>query len=64
MGIRDARQLKYGGGVIFAKIVRGCACRTSKISLSLYQFFAQLPNQYTFFDRKAPKIAQIGRFLQ
>ena len=29
-----------GGVVTFTKIVCGCACRTSKIWLSLYQFFA------------------------
>ena len=53
-----------GGGVTLAKIVRGCACRTSKIWLSLYQFFAQLPtHQYTIFDKKAPNFAQIGCFF-
>ena len=46
------RNMGKGGGT-FAKIVRGCACQTSKIRLSLHQFFAHLPtHQYTFFDRK------------
>ena len=53
--------LSTPGGVTLAKIVRGCACQTSKIGLSLYQFFAQLPtHQYIIFDRKAPNFAQIG----
>ena len=51
-------------GVVFAKIVRRCACRTSKIRLSLYHFFTQLPtHQCTIFERKAPNFAQIGCFL-
>ena len=42
-----------GGGGSFTKIVRGCACRTSKIWLSLYQFFAKFPtHQYTIFESK------------
>ena len=54
-----------GGGGSFIKIVRGCACRTSKIWLSLYQFFAKFPtHQYTIFERKAPNFDQIGCFLQ
>ena len=54
-----------GGGGSFTKIVRGCACRTSKIWLSLYQFFAKFPtHQYTIFERKAPNLDQIGCFLQ
>ena len=54
-----------GGGGSFTKIVRGCACRTSKIWLSLYQFFAKFPtHQYTIFGRKAPNLDQIGCFLQ
>ena len=53
------------GGGSFTKIVRGCACRTSKIWLSLYQFFAKFPtHQYTIFERKAPNLDQIGCFLQ
>ena len=55
-----------GVGVTFTKIVRGCACRTSKIwlSLGLYQFFAQFPtHQYTIFWRKVPNSDQIGCFL-
>ena len=54
-----------GGGGSFTKIVRGCACRTSKIWLSLYQFFAKFPtHQYrpTIFERKAPNLDQIGCF--
>ena len=51
--------------VTFTKIVRGCACRTSKIWLSVYQFFAKFPNhQYTIFGRKTPNFDQIGCFLQ
>ena len=51
-------------GVTCAKIICGCACGTSKIWLSLHQYFAKLPtHQYTFFDRKAPNFSQIGRFL-
>ena len=54
-----------GEGGSFPKIVRGCACRTSKIWLSLYQFFAKFPtHQYTIFERKAPNLDQIGCFLQ
>ena len=54
-----------GGGGSFTKIVCGCACRTSKIWLSLYQFFAEFPtHQYTIFERKAPNLDQIGCFLQ
>ena len=54
-----------GGGGSFTKIVRGCACRTSKIWLSLYQFFAKFPtHQYTIFERKTPNFDQIGCFLQ
>ena len=53
------------GGGSFTKIVRGCACRTSKIWLSLYQFFAKFPtHQFTIFERKAPNLDQIGCFLQ
>ena len=53
------------GGGSLTKIVRGCACRTSKIWLSLYQFFAKFPtHQYTIFQRKAPNLDQIGCFLQ
>ena len=53
------------GGGSFTKIVRGCACRTSKIWLSLYQFFAKFStHQYTIFERKAPNLDQIGCFLQ
>ena len=45
----------YWLGVTFTKIVRGCACRTSKIWLSVYQFFCQFStHQYTIFERKAP----------
>ena len=52
-------------GGTFTKIVRGCACRTSKIWLSLYQFFTQFPtHQYTILERKAPNFDQIGCFLQ
>ena len=38
------------GGVTFTKIVHGRACRTSKIWLSLYQFFCQIshPSVYHF----------------
>ena len=44
-------------GGSFTKIVRGCACRTSKIWLSLYQFFAKFStHQYTIFGRKAPNL--------
>ena len=58
-------QWMAGGGCSFLKIVRGCACRTSKIWLSLYQFFAKFPtHQYTIFERKAPNLDQIGCFLQ
>ena len=47
-------------GGSFTKIVRGCACRTSKIWLSLYQFFAKFPtHQYTIFERKAPDLIWI-----
>ena len=54
-----------GGGGSFIKIVLGCACRTSKIWLSLYQFFAKFPtHQYTIFEKKAPNLDQIGCFLQ
>ena len=42
----------------FTKILRGFACQTSKIGLSLYQFFVQLPtHQFTIFKRKAPNLA-------
>ena len=52
-----------GGGGTFTKIVRGCACRTSKIWLSLYQFFALFPtHQYTIFERKAPNLTKLGGF--
>ena len=52
-------------GVTVTKIVRVCACRTSKIWLSLYQFFAKFPtHQYTIFERKTPNFDQIGCFLQ
>ena len=55
----------FPGGVTFTKIVRGCACRTSKIWLSLYQFFAKFPTyQYTIFERNAPNFDRIGCFLQ
>ena len=38
-----------GGGSIFTKIIRGCACRTSKIWLSLYQFYLiSHPSVYHF----------------
>ena len=57
--------IRPGGGGSFTKIVRGCACRTSKIWLSLYQFFAKFPtHQYTIFERKAPNLDQTGCFLQ
>ena len=52
-----------GGGVVtFTKIVRTCACQTSKIWLSLYQFFAQfLTHQNTIFERKAsPILTKLG----
>ena len=40
--------------------IRGCACQTSKIWLSLYQF-AQLPtHQFTIFDRKAPNFMSMA----
>ena len=53
------------GGGSFTKIVCGCACRTSKIWLSLYQFFAKFPtHQYSIFERKALNFDQIGCFLQ
>ena len=46
--------LPRGGGGSFTKIVRGCAYRTSKIWLSLYQFFAKFPtHQYTIFERQS-----------
>ena len=48
-------------GGTFPKIVRGCAYRTLKIGLSLYQLLAQLPtHQYTILKRKAPNFAHIG----
>ena len=54
---------KPRGGVSFTKIVRGCACRTSKIWLSLYQFFAEFPtHQYTIFERKAHNLTKLGAF--
>ena len=37
-----------GGGVTFAKIVRGCACRTSKILLSLYEFFGPITHPLVY----------------
>ena len=38
----------------------GCACRTSKIWLFLYHFFAKFPtHQYTIFERKAPNFDHI-----
>ena len=44
--------------------VDGRTCRTSKIGLSLYQFFAQLPtHQYTIFNRKIPNLGEIGCFF-
>ena len=47
----------------FAKTLHECACRTSKIGLSLYQFFAQLSNhRYTIFERKAPILLKLGAF--
>ena len=52
-------------GGSFTQIIRGCAYRTSKIWLSLYQFFAKFPtHQYTIFKRKAPNFDQIGCFWQ
>ena len=54
----------YPRGATFAKIVRGCACRTKKLWLSLYHIFTQLPTyQYTDFVRKALNLAQIGCFF-
>ena len=42
-----SQQGTWTRGVTFAKIVHGCACRTSKIGLTLYQYFAQIPiHQY------------------
>ena len=42
----------WRGGVTFTKIMRGCACRTSKIRLSLYHFFTSFPTlQYTIFEK-------------
>ena len=57
--------LTRGWGVTFTKIMHGCACRTSKIWLSQYQFSTKLStHQYTIFDKKAPNFVQIGCFLQ
>ena len=43
--------------------MRGCACQTSKIWLSLYQFFVEFPTlQYTVFKKKTPTFDQIGCF--
>ena len=50
-------------GVTFTKIACGCACRTSKIWLSLYQFFAQFPiHQYTILERKALNFTKLDAF--
>ena len=51
------------GGVTFTKIVCGCACQTSKIWLSLYQFFVEfLTHQYTIFEKKHPISIKLGAF--
>ena len=56
-------KINGGRGVTFTKIVHGCACRSSKIWHSLYQFFAQFPtHQYTIFDRKHLILPKLGAF--
>ena len=41
------------GGLLSPKFVCGCACRTSKIWLSLYYFFAQFPtHHYIIFKER------------
>ena len=57
--------IQVPGGVTLVKIVCTCACWTSKIWLSLYKFFVQVPtHQYTIFDRirKAPNLPKLGAF--
>ena len=59
------KAMRSGERVTFAKIVRGCAYQTSKIWLSLYQFFAQLPtHQYTciFFGKKTSILPKLCAF--
>ena len=50
-------------GVYFTKIVCGCACRTLKIWLSLYQFFCLISHSsvYTTFE-KHPTLTKLGDF--
>ena len=49
-----------GGGVTFTKMVRGCACRTSKVWLYLI-----LPNfpPISIFNRKASNFTKLGVFF-
>ena len=50
-------------GVTFAKIVRECACRTSKIWLSLYHFSNNFPIISILFSiEKRPILSKLGAF--
>ena len=50
-------------GVTFTKIIRGCVCRTSKIWLSLYQFYAYFPPiSIQFSKEKYPILTKLGVF--
>ena len=49
--------------VTFTKIVRGCACRTLKIWLSLDQFLPNFPPiSILFVEEKHPILAKLGAF--
>ena len=53
----------YPRGVTFTKIVRGCACRTSKIRLFLYQFLPNFPPiSIPFLKERHPILTKLGAF--